>query len=39
MRGYQGREIRVSMRAKVLAALALGLFLVPIVGVLVSSMP
>lgn len=38
MRGYRGREIRVSTGTKVLAALALALFLVPIVGALVSSM-
>jgi hypothetical protein len=37
MRGYQGREIHVSTGAKVLAALALAAFLVPIVVVLVSA--
>ena len=38
MKGSQGREIRVSTGAKVLAALALATFLVPLVVVLVASM-
>lgn len=38
MRGHRGREIHVSTGAKVLAAVALATFLVPIVVVLVSSM-
>ena len=38
MKGHQGREIRVSTGAKVLAALALATFLLPLVVVLVSPM-